>query len=262
MMEHEPDAAEAVRWYRDNPEYYTRHVDLAQEQHSGRFIRLVNSCGGGRVLDVGCGAGGVLAALDGERVGVDVFLVALAMARERAGALVVVGDAAHLPFEDASFDVVCSNSVLEHLVDPVAALEEMVRVVRSGGCVVVRTNNELRLTRMKSLEGVRAFLHVLSSTLQGKLRVYRSKAMEHGFETDDDDQVCNVNNRYVFTVLARLPVELVAFHPFEAEERLQDPKRTLVHALTPLFRLPVLRDLSGELTLVARRLLTPGTNLN
>jgi SAM-dependent methyltransferase len=46
------------------------------------------------------------------------------------------GDAHGLPFPDASFDVVTCQTVLIHVADPVAALREMVRVVKPGGAVI------------------------------------------------------------------------------------------------------------------------------
>lgn len=45
-------------------------------------------------------------------------------------------DAHRLPFADASFDVVTCQTVLIHVNDPVAALREMVRVVKPGGAVI------------------------------------------------------------------------------------------------------------------------------
>ena len=50
----------------------------------------------------------------------------------------VVGNAHRLPFADASFDVVYAHQVLQHLGDPVDALREARRVLRSGGLVAVR----------------------------------------------------------------------------------------------------------------------------
>lgn len=50
-------------------------------------------------------------------------------------------DVYRLPFADASFDVVHAHQVLQHLVDPVAALREMRRVVRPGGTVAVRDSD-------------------------------------------------------------------------------------------------------------------------
>lgn len=47
------------------------------------------------------------------------------------------GDGTRLPFADATFDVVSTRFVLQHLVDPAAAVAEMVRVVRPGGLVCV-----------------------------------------------------------------------------------------------------------------------------
>lgn len=44
-----------------------------------------------------------------------------------------VGSAEALPFEDNSFDVVWSITVLEHIPDPQKALEEMRRVLKPGG---------------------------------------------------------------------------------------------------------------------------------
>jgi SAM-dependent methyltransferase len=48
----------------------------------------------------------------------------------------VVGDASRLPFPDAAFDLVVAGALLEHLVDPVAAVRECARVVRPGGRIV------------------------------------------------------------------------------------------------------------------------------
>ena len=46
---------------------------------------------------------------------------------------VVRGDAMELPFVDGAFDAVVTSEVLEHIPDDVAAITELVRVLRSGG---------------------------------------------------------------------------------------------------------------------------------
>jgi SAM-dependent methyltransferase len=48
-----------------------------------------------------------------------------------------LGEAASLPFEDGSFDLVTALDVIEHLDDDVAALREMRRVLRPGGHLLV-----------------------------------------------------------------------------------------------------------------------------
>jgi ubiquinone/menaquinone biosynthesis C-methylase UbiE len=49
----------------------------------------------------------------------------------------VEGDAASMPFEDASFDVAVSRFAFHHLEDPEAVTREMSRVVRPGGHVAI-----------------------------------------------------------------------------------------------------------------------------
>jgi len=46
------------------------------------------------------------------------------------------GDATHLPFADASFDVVFCRYLLIHMADPLRVVREMMRVVRPGGYAV------------------------------------------------------------------------------------------------------------------------------
>ncbi|MEQ3551289.1 class I SAM-dependent methyltransferase [Pseudonocardia nematodicida] len=94
---------------------------------------------GARLLDVGCGAGELLAraAADGLVVsGVDVDRRALAAAeRTVPGAVLRVADAHELPFDDDAFDLVDLVQVLEHLTNPVVALREAGRVCSPGGAV-------------------------------------------------------------------------------------------------------------------------------
>ena len=98
------------------------------------------------VLDVACGAGHVaeeVAPHVRQVVGIDMTPELLRLAAERLGAagvrnvLLQEGDAASLPFADASFDLVVCRSALHHFLRPAVQVAEMARVCRPGGRVVV-----------------------------------------------------------------------------------------------------------------------------
>jgi ubiquinone/menaquinone biosynthesis C-methylase UbiE len=122
-----------------------RHV---MEHLSARRVEMATSLvRKGRVLDVGCGTGSFLDALPAhyDTVGVDVSLGMLEHA-ERKGIEVVQSGADKMPFDDCSFDLVTTIAVLHHLIDRDvvrAALQEMVRVVRPGGAIIVWDHNPL-----------------------------------------------------------------------------------------------------------------------
>ena len=107
-----------------------------------------------RVLDVGCGPGGMDAYLV-DRVatlaGVDTSeqMVELAAAAN-PGAEYAVTEPLRLPYADASFDASFASCVLHHVEpgDRAAVVGEMARVVAPGGLVVVMEHNPLHpLTR-------------------------------------------------------------------------------------------------------------------
>lgn len=96
-------------------------------------------------LDVGCGDGSKsgtwLAAHARSYVGVDVSHAAVDLARTQGFEALVVPDAAELPFQDASFDVVVVCEVFEHLFDPLGAAREARRVLRPQGDLLITVPN-------------------------------------------------------------------------------------------------------------------------
>ncbi len=102
---------------------------------------------GKRVLEVGCGTGLILerlAEVADEAVGIDLSPGMLTRARER-GLEVREASATELPFEDESFDVVCSFKVLAHVPDIERALAEIARVTKVGGYMFLEFYNPLSL---------------------------------------------------------------------------------------------------------------------
>lgn len=99
---------------------------------------------GEHVLDVGCGTGVLLGELiqqtPGARLsGVDLVGEMLAVAQQRLPAEVDLSTAPAeaLPFDDATFDVVISSSVLHYFRQPERALAEARRVLAPGGRLVM-----------------------------------------------------------------------------------------------------------------------------
>lgn len=86
-----------------------------------------------RVLDVGCGVKPYYPyfAEAAEYVGVDIV---------ENPAADLIGPVEALPVEDASFDVVLCNQVLEHCDDPAQAVRELRRVTAPGGRVLASTH--------------------------------------------------------------------------------------------------------------------------
>jgi 2-polyprenyl-3-methyl-5-hydroxy-6-metoxy-1,4-benzoquinol methylase len=93
----------------------------------------------GRILDVGCGVGYLLSALDPrwERHGTEVSPFAARQASEHAKLHLGPLEAAGYP--DGHFDVVVLYHVIEHIADPVSALREAYRILRPGGHMLVGT---------------------------------------------------------------------------------------------------------------------------
>lgn len=91
------------------------------------------------VLEIGCGAGGMLGPLGryGRVHGLDIDREYVAFCRKRGFDRVLCGSGYELPFADQTFDLVCLFDTMEHIPDDVQALGEVRRVLRPGGVVFV-----------------------------------------------------------------------------------------------------------------------------
>jgi ubiquinone/menaquinone biosynthesis C-methylase UbiE len=115
--------------------------------HQRAYGEALELAPGGRVLDLGCnnGYGTVSLAEAGLNViGVDVSTRLLEQARARSPlhrTRFLEVDGLRLPFADASFDLVTSFQVIEHIADTAPYLGEITRVLKPGGVAMFSTPN-------------------------------------------------------------------------------------------------------------------------
>jgi len=96
------------------------------------------------ILEIGCGISDIFNFLprNFQYYGIDPSEFAVKKLKEQNHDLnLSVGYAENLPFRDQQFGAVFSFQVLEHLFDPRQALQEMIRVIKPGGYVIVSAPN-------------------------------------------------------------------------------------------------------------------------
>ena len=148
MPETSPSTRQRMREFYETSETYKTLLDAHDENYLRHYVELVTRYAPPRskVLDLGCGNGisaKLLNQADFDVIGTDISPLFLKDARnwENPRLRYQVCDVMELPFESESFNVVCSNELVEHLPDVETALTEMMRVVCKGGRIVISGPN-------------------------------------------------------------------------------------------------------------------------
>ncbi|MBI4706344.1 MAG: methyltransferase domain-containing protein [Candidatus Omnitrophica bacterium] len=163
-----------------------------------------------KVLDVGCGEGmlGSFLLDDNQVYGVEIFEEKVKRCCEKGINAKLVRDNDPIPYMDSCFDVVTCCQVLEHLLNPFYMVEEMHRVLKNDGLLVVTVPNIYDLiTRVRFPFGI--WTKIQFGANLGHIRFYSKKTLiklikEEGFVI----QKCI---SYGFIVYLQKPVALLAY---------------------------------------------------
>jgi SAM-dependent methyltransferase len=142
-----PTQAEVSRFYPEGYEaYQTNHSNWHTQRALDRQLAFVNKHQPkrGRLLDIGCATGEFLATArqDGwEVLGVEVMESVAESARKRHNLPIIDGSIDNPDLPESSFDAVTLWDVLEHLPQPVQAMQTAHRLLRPGGVVIFSIPN-------------------------------------------------------------------------------------------------------------------------
>jgi ubiquinone/menaquinone biosynthesis C-methylase UbiE len=135
----------------DRGQYRTgrRTFITSRHDHIIRMLSAIPLSDTASVLEAGCGPGNLLPQLAsrfGRVCALDASSKMLDIARTRAAdfrnVTYQVGNIEALPFGDESFDLACSAGVIEYLPNIERTLQELQRVLRPGGLLILSTTNE------------------------------------------------------------------------------------------------------------------------
>ena len=114
-------------------------------EHIHRYLQACEIAEGKTVLDIACGEGygsALLASKAKHVTGVDLSIEAIEHARTRyvkENLEFKVGNASEIPLPDAGFDLVVSFETIEHLAEQVEMIQEIKRVLRPDGILLIST---------------------------------------------------------------------------------------------------------------------------
>ncbi|MBW2201599.1 MAG: class I SAM-dependent methyltransferase [Deltaproteobacteria bacterium] len=169
------------------------------------ILEMLKPKGGEKILDPGCGTG--IFTDDVLKTGAQVVGLELSMpmllgaSKKRMDypLYLVQGDMRALPFDKDTFDKTISVTAIEFIEDARGAIEELFRVTRPGGCIVVATLNRLSPWASRRAEAAKKdhpiFKHVFFRSPEDMLALASSagvfKTAVH-FQKDDDPEEAEV----------------------------------------------------------------------
>lgn len=113
------------------------------EKYAGRLERITG--GKGKILDIGCGRGEFVYAMQQQgwnAFGIDVSSAFVQYAKKRYGIQVKNRDLLHCNFRKNTFEVVRIFALLEHIFEPREMMREIHRILKPGGIVLIEIPNE------------------------------------------------------------------------------------------------------------------------
>jgi SAM-dependent methyltransferase len=120
-----------LRYTPIHPQWFAYRYERRKHEYVGRLSS-------GRILDIGCGRQTVRKYFKASHTyyGLDSLETGLPLYNTIPS---IFGDAVHLPFPDETFDTVILLEVLEHLNDPIRAMQEARRVLKLDGILIIST---------------------------------------------------------------------------------------------------------------------------
>lgn len=121
-------------------------------EHLHRYLLASELCVGKKVLDVASGEGygsALLADAALHVTGVDISNEAVAFAQKKylkSNLVYLQGSATALPFESKTFDIVVSFETIEHLTEQESMMDELARVLRPDGLLIISSPDKLEYT--------------------------------------------------------------------------------------------------------------------
>jgi SAM-dependent methyltransferase len=127
--------------------YEKRSTDIPEiDDRLSTVVEIVAERRPSRILDIACGRGTLLSRIgsvlpNADLSGADVSAAAVGKARELGLNVTQADVSKELPFPDESFDCAIFGEVIEHIVDPDFALQQISRILCKGGTLIVTTPN-------------------------------------------------------------------------------------------------------------------------
>ncbi|MBD3181208.1 methyltransferase domain-containing protein [Candidatus Poribacteria bacterium] len=142
------DKQEKLRKFYETSRDYKKLLDAHNREYLKPYIDIVLKYArpGSKILDSGCG-NGLSSYMLNEKghwvVGTDIsaFFLSEAAQLQSENLKYQACDVLALPFNDKSFDVVCSNELIEHVTNAGKTLTEMIRVLKNGGLLIIMGPN-------------------------------------------------------------------------------------------------------------------------
>lgn len=116
-------------------------------------IKFLNPQSKDKILSVGCGEGYLLNKInEGTLWGIDLSEKAIKRAKEKLknkNITLMVADALEMPFEEKFFDKIECSEVIEHVIDPLRLIKEVIRVSKDEAIIVFTIPNESLIDKVK-----------------------------------------------------------------------------------------------------------------